>query len=205
MKYHIWIVCGLVLLGFPDARAELTEQEHAQIAEAFNPTNAPGQVDWHVYYVYTNIWQDLVRSNPVKARELQYNILTNFVHFRSHDLEYWGKWGMQSRALIFANVCSFHCTTNDLPFVSACADFLGTEMVPLAARGDLPYRVWMNHNTNVETYGYQMVSDYRRLVECYEKLLAPEQLPAFRTNIVERARLSAEHRELLWGPREEEE
>lgn len=177
----------------------LLPEDQTWLERTFAPTNRVRQVDREAYVMLSNCWFSLSAQEPARARELQYNILTNVCRFKSGDVLYWHYNGVRHRASLFRKLCEFRCTGDDAVYLEHCADFLGREMVQIPERVDLHPRTVSGYNCCVDMERRSMLKWFSKLVGRFERTLEGEEIERFRADIIRRAKLTEEEQDLVFG------
>lgn len=193
------VVASLVLLACCRISAVAMPEDDRQAIEAIfaNTNSSPDELIEAVRPYYTNVWWNLARTNPTLAREYYFTLATNVFNFHANDVKYWTRWGLWSMFDVKLYVFSTECASDDLEYLNYCADELG-DMRPIPEQGDHPRRQWVYYNGSITSKKNALLRTYKDLVTRYEKLLPDADKPAFRSNIVERARLTEKQRKTLW-------
>lgn len=194
-RNNILLVSGCLICVA--ARAALSAGDREKMDCVFAATNTPRQVEVAAYEMLSNCWFSNSNADPAYFREVQYNILTNACRFKSRDIQFWTEYGMSYRYDLFKLLCSFDCGTNGVTYVERYADFLGEEMSP-SSRDDILPRVVFNFNCEVAKTRQMILKRFSKLVARCENSLEGESREHFRSNIIERARLTEDERRIVW-------
>ncbi len=103
---------------------------------------------------------------------------------------------------MFYMAYDFTPTTNDAAYLNLCADYLGQTMNPVAYELDPPSGAYSWYNNQIVYSKSVLVRNFAELVTKYEALLPEQERAAFRSNIIERARLQGEDARVVFEPPE---
>ena len=175
----------------------LTREDVEAVAQVFESTNNIKQIEQLSYPIYTNIWNNLERTDPERARDIHYLMMTNVLNYKAHDIAYWYKSRHSVMSTMLGRVCSMICRKEDIGYVMSCADYFGNELVEL--NGNFGGKFVYVYNKQVRFSRLYLCGDLKRLTDRFEAQIPSDEVAAFRTNIINRAKLNEEEIKYLWN------